>query len=77
MQVITSNKEIDMATPTGPRWEKFKKNFEKTEAGKTLKQSNYKSRAIKAKTKEKSMGIDVTEHAKAAMRSIPKSLRRK
>jgi len=38
------------------------------------KESNYKSRAIAKKVKEKP--VDVTEHASAAMRGIPSYLKR-
>lgn len=40
-----------------------------------MKESNYKSRAVAKKTKEKP--IDVTKHGLAAMRGIPEALKRK
>jgi hypothetical protein len=39
-----------------------------------MKESNYKTRALEKKTKEKPMKIDMTEHAKT--HEVPKIMRR-
>lgn len=75
-----------MATPKGPKWEKFKKEFAKTEAGKILASGSTKTSALKkrldkfgtssfaSKYAEKN---EATERARHYKNAIPANLRRK